>query len=440
MELHTNVATRAAMRLTKANLTGSANRRGVLAIVGGSAGGQLVALAAAPVLARLYSPSDFGVFAVLSSITMMLGTIAALRYELAVPLPENDRTAFSIVFVGLIAAAAFAVLGTVTVGFLGPELASAFHQGALMPWLWFVPSISAIMASYLVMNQLAVRQRRYAASGRRAFIQSTLSAGGQIGLSTIGLGPGSLLAGFGLGQLAAAVSLVRGSGIGGGLARASLTRHSLLEVAKRYRRFPLLLAPSGLINVLGLQAPLLLMAYWYGSSVAGWLGMTQRLLAVPMALVGLAIGQVYVSELSRAWRTNPRDAEALFMRSTKTLTLIAVPMAVGVFALGPLLFSLVFGDQWGESGQYARALAVALAAQLVVSPLSQTLIVTEHQGLQLTWDVLRLVFTAGAVVVGHSLGASPLATVWAIGISSVLLYVVAWFVAWRSLQPTLTGT
>lgn len=425
------------MRRIKANLLGSAKRRGVLAIAGGATGGQILVVAASPVLTRLYSPSDFGVFAVLLSFTVTLGSIAALRYEFAVLLPEDDRDAFSLVFVGLISAAVVAVLGTVTVAFLGPEIASVFHQVALMPWLWFVPVMSALMAGYLLMNQLAVRQQRYVASGRRAFLQSTIAVGGQIGLSATGLGPGGLLTGFGLGQLAASVSLTRGAGLSGDVARSALSRRSLLAVAKRYRRFPLLLAPSGLINVLGLQAPVLLMAYWYGSTVAGWLGMTQRVLALPMALIGGAIGMVYMSELSRAWRIDPRQAEVMFLRSTKTLALIAVPIVVGLVVLGPWLFSFVFGDQWAESGQYARALALALGAQLVVSPLSQTLIVTEHQGLQLTWDVLRLSFTAGVVYAGHILGASPLMTVWALGISSVLLYMVAWFLSWRSLRATL---
>jgi O-antigen/teichoic acid export membrane protein len=252
------------------------------------------------------------------------------------------------------------------------------------------------------------------------------------------MGPGGLLAGFGLGQLAAAVSLSRGAGITRSLARAALGSRSLLHAAKRYRRFPLLLAPSGLINMLGLQAPVLLMAYWYGASVAGWLGMTQRVLAIPMVLIGSAIGMVYMSELSRVWRASPEQARELFTRSTKSLTLIGLPIAVGLIVLGPWLFSLVFGDQWVESGQYAQALALALAAQLVVSPLSQTLIVTEHQGLQLSWDALRLLLTAGTIFGGHILGASPLATLWVVGISSVVLYVIAWFLCWRSLRVPLS--
>lgn len=63
-----------------------------------------------------------------------------------------------------------------------------------------------------------------------------------------------------------------------------------------------------------------------------------------------------------------------------------------------------------------------------------TIIVTEHQGRQLTWDVLRLSFTAGVVYVAHIVGASALTTVWAISASSVVLYAGAWFLYWHSLR------
>ena len=189
---------------------------------------------AAPILTRLYSPSDFGVYSVLTSITLTLGTVAALRYELAVLLPESDRDALSLVFVGALSAAVIAVLGTLTVLFLGPEIAGAFQQPSLMPWLWFVPAMSALMASWVLMNQLAVRQQRYAASGRRSLMQSVVSAGGQIGLSTAGMGPGGLLGGFGLGQLAASVSLSRGAGITKSLARAALSSERTRRPTSRF--------------------------------------------------------------------------------------------------------------------------------------------------------------------------------------------------------------
>lgn len=53
------------------------------------------------------------------------------------------------------------------------------------------------------------------------------------------------------------------------------------KALSRYRRFPLFLAPSGLLKVLGQQLPVLLVAYWYGSSVAGWLGLTLRVWPSP---------------------------------------------------------------------------------------------------------------------------------------------------------------
>ena len=43
--------------------------------------GQLILVATIPVLTRLYSPADFGVFTIYLSIVNMLGAVAALRFE-----------------------------------------------------------------------------------------------------------------------------------------------------------------------------------------------------------------------------------------------------------------------------------------------------------------------------------------------------------------------
>src|SRR5262249_51417427 len=44
-----------------------------------------------PLLPRLYAPAAFGVWAVFSSITTIMGVIACLRYEVTIVLPESEE-------------------------------------------------------------------------------------------------------------------------------------------------------------------------------------------------------------------------------------------------------------------------------------------------------------------------------------------------------------
>jgi O-antigen/teichoic acid export membrane protein len=65
--------------------------RSVAVVTAGSALGQGLVVASAPLLTRLYTPADFGVLAVYGSIVSLVAVVAALRYEFAIALPGHDK-------------------------------------------------------------------------------------------------------------------------------------------------------------------------------------------------------------------------------------------------------------------------------------------------------------------------------------------------------------
>lgn len=412
----------------------NSNRRGAISIFAGIAAGQVLALLAAPLLSRIYSPSDFGVFATCSAIIVTIGTVASVRFELAIPLPAHDREAYGLVVLGLLSATLLGFLCTVAVALGGGQVASALGQPQLMPWLWVVPPGATAMGYYLVLNQLAIRQRRFIAIGRRSFLQSATIVVSQIIAGLAGLRPGGLVAGFGIGQAMSAVSLLAGSGIRSKEGKAGRDRALLRSLVVRYRRFPLVLGPSGLLNVLGLQLPIILMAAWYGGEVAGWMGLTQRILALPVTLIGTTVAQVYLSELARQAREGLSSAAVLFRRVSLSLLFAGTLLLLALLFLGPTLFKLIFGLEWTDSGQYAQALAFGLAAQLVASPVSQTLIVLERPILQFVSDATRVIVVFVVVFAVKYSGGDALTAIWAIGISLGATYVLSWILSWRSLM------
>lgn len=161
----------------------------------GTAVGQAVALALAPVIARLYRPSQFGTLAVLSALVVTFSTGSALRLELAVPLPEDESDAHSLVALGALFAAGFGLAGTVLVGLAGARISAAVHQPGLMPWLSVVPALASLMSVYLLLNQLAIRQRRFGGIGRRSALQSSNAILAQIAAGV----KGGLVLGYGFG-------------------------------------------------------------------------------------------------------------------------------------------------------------------------------------------------------------------------------------------------
>lgn len=389
----------------------------------GTAVGQLAALAAAPVLSRLYSPREFGAFAIVSGLAVVLGTAMALRYELAVPLPEADEDAQALVAGGVLLCVVSTLVMTGVLWATAAPLSHVLNDSELQPWLVAVPVLASCFALFRLLNQWALRQQRYIATARRNVVQAIATVALQVGAGLRGLDSGGLVLGLGGGQLLGATAMLPGSRLRGHISVARIRRN-----LARYRRFPLLLAPAGVVNTGGVYLPLLLIAAIYGSGAAGFLGFTQRILALPVTLVGQAVAQVYLSELAAQRRRQVGDSVALFRIASARLGAVGIAGAL-VLLFAPQLWSWVFGATWEPSGQMARALGISLAAQLVASPLSQTLIVFERTGLQLGWDTTRLVTVSGAVVAAHAMGLGAVDCVWVLSVASTATYAWSWWLS-----------
>lgn len=413
----------------------STARKGFIAIAGASGLAQVIGLAGTPVISRLFPPGDFGLFAAVNAAALPAAALASLRFEMAVAVPDDERRARTLVSMGLRTSAVFAAAGaglTALLAVLAPHAWSG--HASLLVW---VPLIGGLMGAFAMLNQLAVRERAYAAIAQRNVLMALSVMGLQVLAGLFDAGPHGLAAGLAGGQAVGVLSLQRS--LQSHLRGAAVTRPERRSAWREFRTFPLVMAPSGVINVLGLSAPVILTASLYGEAVSGWLGMTQRVLTVPVSLVGMALAQVYIGEFGRAKRAMSTGLERLFLRTSARLATVALVLTLVVAIASRFAFPLVLGDAWIRSGVYASVLAVAMGAQLCVSPLSQTVIVMGRPGLQAAWDVLRLLACGGAIIAGHARGWDDVHTVGLLSAMMVLTYAVGWVLAWWCVRRGPTG-
>ena len=111
--------------------------RSVSVLVGGTATAQVIAILASPILTRLYSTEDFCLLAVYGSIIGIVGVIASLRYELAIPIAETDKEAASLVYLsGIILITVSIITGIVFYAF-SSQLLGVLKAPALKPFYGF---------------------------------------------------------------------------------------------------------------------------------------------------------------------------------------------------------------------------------------------------------------------------------------------------------------
>jgi len=201
----------------------------------------------------------------------------------------------------------------------------------------------------------------------------------------------------------------------------------LRDVARRWREFPLLNTPHAFAGALQDTLAVGLIAATLGPAAAGFWGLALRYLKAPATLVGAAVSQALYPKLAEAGPGVTLAGRAAVRRVMAVLMLAAAPLVLGLWALGPWLFGWLFGADWAESGQLARALALYIGAHFVASPLA---VVTMAWGAQAwalrlaIWGQLGFVLAlVGGLQVGGLAGAG-----WAV--SLVMAGYFGWYF-WR---------
>ncbi len=408
--------------------------RSVLTVAGGTAIGQGVLVAASPVLTRLYGPQEFGTLAAYMAIVAVVGGIGSLRYELAVVMADDEEQAAGVVGLCLLLVALTTLVTGVVLGVGSDAIAGWVSAPQLASSMWIVALGTGVLGVQQVLTAWSSRASAYRTLGLAKAGDGVTKAVGQVGLGFASFGSVGLLVGDVLGRVVGTAMLLAG-GWRAALRSLGRVRWSMIvAMAARYRDFPRWSTPGVLMNSAGLQAPALLLASFWGLEVAGVFALGQRVIAMPMALLGQAAAQVHLGHAGRLAREDPRALQRQFARATWQLVGLGAVPIVGLALVGPWLFGLVFGPEWTEAGVYVRIFAIAFALQFVVAPLSSTLNVLEHQRWQVAWDFGRLVAVVGSMLACARMNVDARSAIAVYAVVASIAYVVLHGLGWIAIR------
>ncbi len=398
-------------------------------LAGGTMLANALVLISMPFLSRLYTPEDFGQLSLFISFSAIVGAVICLRYEQAVYLPSDDTD------VHLLTCGAMFIAGILAVCLVLVAVLLVCLTGAQPLPQWYiimVPLAGLGLGLYNLLSNWAVRMHLVRQVAWSRLSRAGSQVGSQLLLGVSGLGGGGLVAGDMIGRFSGFWGLLfsfRKAATNG-----SFNQVAIMQLLVRYKRFPWIAAPTALLNVTVMQAPAPLLAMYYSPVVAGFYFMTQRIIGAPMALIGQSIAQVYAAELGRRIERSQVDSVSLFLKVAGYLLLVGAPVLISLGALGPWIMSSFLGDSWQGAGDYILVLIPFFIAQLVVSPLANTLNLLDKQQYLLVWDVCRLLMIIPVFMGSTALGWSPLEALFLFSVLMSVMYVLLFALILRALR------
>jgi len=368
--------------------------RNILTLMTGTIVAQAIPIAISPILTRIYTPEDFGLFALFFAILSILSVTANGRYENAVMLPKKDEDAINIFALGIIINSLLSTVIMVLVVVFNSSITKILDNDEISIWLYFIPIALFFTGLFNILNSFNNRQKRYRDIADALVVKSLFMAVVQLFVGFIKSGATGLISGqivsvfFANGKLAK--NIIRNRRL-----ILSIKKVKIVALAKKYRDFPKFSLPSAFANVLSGHLSNIFIFLFYSATTLGFYSFVQRILGIPTALVGRSMGQVYFEEGTREKNRTGR-AVTLFNSTLKKLLIIGLPIFFILFFVIEELFVFIFSEEWRVAGQYAQIVIPMFFIRFVVASLSITYDMFGYLKLELIWQIALLV---GSIVI-----------------------------------------
>lgn len=387
--------------------------------MGGAALSQAVPLLSAPVIARLYTPADFGIYAVFYGAVAVITSAIHLSLHNGILLADSDKDASRVALLALsmstmlstlLGVAYFILPGQIFIDLFGSD----FERIAPM-----LPITLAVTGSYVCLYTWWIRRGLYVRLGANQLILAFSTAFVQIAIGFFEFGALGFVYANIIGNLIALLLLFPVFAKDTKALNPGFSMSQAITIFRRHRDLALYTTPAGLINSMASFLPDFLINSQFGASLLGQYSLANRMVNMPLGFFSSAVQDIFRQQASEEYHKSG-GCEETFDKFFLVLTAVAMCVLVPLILILPLIFPIIFGSQWVEAGKLMQPLIVLIGLRFISSPLSYVWIITGHQRLDMFWQIGLL------IIVFLSFMAQPkediLATLWLFSLACGVWY------------------
>ncbi len=385
--------------------------RGAAATVSASGLSLVVQVVSTVIMARLLTPNDFGVVAMVTTFSLLACNFGLNGFtEAIIQCEEIDRQTASNLFwinsvSGLVLAVGFAAAGSLLARFYGNPLVVRVAAGL---------SVGIVISAASVIHLALLKRAMYfAASSTNNIIGRAVNTVVSILLALNGWGYWALVWGIVAQQLSVTVgawwlcrwipSPPRRTGDTGALVRFA---------AKVYGQYSISYSNQNIDN--------LLIGWRFNALALGFYKKAYDLFALSASQITSPLHNVALAALSRLNNDHERFRR-YFASSLGMIAFVGMAVSADFILVGKDVVRLVLGPQWSESGKIFELLAPGVGALLLYSTIGWIHLATGRPERWLRWSIVALTVTAGLFLLALPWGAEGIAAAWSVSYWALLV-------------------
>ncbi|RPI02852.1 MAG: hypothetical protein EHM72_03095 [Calditrichaeota bacterium] len=388
--------------------------KNVFKLMSGTALAHLTTLLATPILTRLFAKESLGDLQLFLSTVTTFGVVASLKYEMAIVLPKENEEGNELAVLSLAVLGIFSLLFTLLLAVTGKHLLRLLNAESLQPYLYFIAVGVFLFGFWQALQYVLVRFKKFGVLATNKVIQVAA-----MNIITI------LLGFFWRTTMALFYAQLFGWAIAAYLVwiksdlHFRVTWRRLYFLAKEYIKFPTVNTALVFLNTFSMQLPVFMFSRYFGVEIVALYSMANRIVSIPLFMVGTSVQQVYFRAASEA-KHQGRDALLQVYRKTvRSLALFAL-LPLGILLLfGPQIARVYFGQSYAESGVYMQIITFWMLFQFINSPISATFTILDKQQIGFYLILISLVLRFVVMALYHSSARGALA---ALSLTAGLFY------------------
>ncbi len=366
----------------------------VLKLMTGSLFSQIILFGATPLITRIYTAFDFGTFAIASSIAYCLSIISTGRYEMAIILPKQHKVSLSLLYLSVFISVFFTFFI-----FFGLILFSqfkdiVFNNLSIPIYFYLIPLMSFSQSLFSCFNCFSIRHQLFKELSIYKILYALMWLLFSVLFKSMAYG---LIFAFVFSQLISVLFLIIA------LMRKNLftklKKQSLYKyIIFKYKSFPIYSTGTDLLSVLSGTAPVYLFGYFFSPAIVGYYALTERVLSAPCKLISSTVLDVFKQKSMESFHKF-NNCRALFIKTAKTLSILAIFPFLILILFSPQLFNFIFGSAWKEAGVFSQVLAITYYLKFIINPLSYTYYMRQRLKEDFLMHVINLILLITTVSV-----------------------------------------
>lgn len=364
---------------------------------------QAIPILLQPILKRIFSPEDFGIFEIYLKVLGFLVVIYSMKYEIGIVLPKNKAKAVVLLNLAVTSAIFFTVFFEIIIFLFQNQILQILKLNENFSFVLYILPISTLFYSlFNTFNYFLIREKKFKQSSYNKITRRASEGITQILFVCFKNNKSfGLIIGDFIGNIVYFVSAYYQSFKFIPINKKLLKPKLIFKVAKEFIELPKYnIFPELLNSLFGATLSFLILAKFSIEEV-GFMELTQRILIIPSAFISISIGQVLLQRISELISEKKSIKKEIF-NVFKYLALSGIPFIIVIVLFSNNLFSFVFGKEWFISGVYSKYLVIFFTFSFVFSPLGQVLIALKKFKINALWQIGKLLIIASLFLINFS--------------------------------------